>query len=286
MAKKVILVTGSTGNVGKELVPQLLDSGVNVRALTRDSVRRELIDRRADVRVCDLEKAETLSGIMDGVSGVYAITFGSVQLPNLIAAAKEAGVEHVVRQSTIEAGAVPPIGPGKWHREDEKSIEASGLAWTHLRPNMMMSNTIQWWARNIQKQNTVFFPGGKGRVSPVDPHDIAAVAKIVLTEPGHLGHAYDVTGPESLTIADMVNVLSKATGRSIRYVEVPESAAAEPMARMGLGPQVVAGLVESLGAIRSSKFGYVSDTVERLTGHHGRTFEMWARENINAFMAP
>jgi (4-alkanoyl-5-oxo-2,5-dihydrofuran-3-yl)methyl phosphate reductase len=144
-------------------------------------------------------------------------------------------------------------------------------------------NTIPWWAKTIREQGTVSFPGGQGRISPVDPRDIAAVAKVVLTESGHEGHAYDVTGPQLLTIGDMIAILSRALGKPIRYVDIPETTFAEPMAKMGLPSYVVEGLVQTLSAIRTDRFAYVTDTVERLAGRPGRTFETWVRENIKAF---
>jgi uncharacterized protein YbjT (DUF2867 family) len=148
---------------------------------------------------------------------------------------------------------------------------------------MMMVNTIQWWAGSIQAQETVFFPGGEGRVSPVDPVDIAAAACAVLTQDGHEGHAYDVTGPELLTIGDMVDVLSRVLGRPIRYVDVPEASAARWMARSGFSGELTNALVETLGALRASRFAHVADTVERLTGRKPRSFEAWCRENVDAF---
>jgi (4-alkanoyl-5-oxo-2,5-dihydrofuran-3-yl)methyl phosphate reductase len=283
MSEKLILVTAATGHVGSKLIPQLLDSGARVRGLTHSPSKKGLIDERAEVVVGDLDKPDSLKGVMEGVTAVYAVTPATTQLPNLLYAAKEAGAEHIVRQSTLEAGAVPPIGPGKWHRESEKIIEASGLAWTHLRPTMMMVNTPAWWAKSIQEENTVSFPGGEGRISPVDPSDIAAVAKVVLTAPGHEGHAYDVTGPELITTGEMVAILSRVLGKPIRYVDIPETTFAEPMAKMGLPPYVVEGLVQTFSAIRGNRFAYVADTVERLTGRPGRTYEMWVRENVKAF---
>jgi (4-alkanoyl-5-oxo-2,5-dihydrofuran-3-yl)methyl phosphate reductase len=281
--EKLILVTAATGHVGSQLVPQLLDAGRRVRALTHSPTKRGLIDGRAEVVIADLDKPDSLEGALEGVGSVYAVTPATTQLPNLLSAAKRSGVEHVVRQSTLEAGTVPPIGPGKWHRDSEKLIEESGLDWTHLRPTMMMVNTIPWWAASIQKDGAVYFPGGEGRVSPVDPRDIAAVAKVVLTEPGHGGRAYDVTGPELLSIADMTAILSRALGKPIRYVDVPVATYAEPMAKMGLPPHVVAGLVETFSAISEDRFARVADTVQRLTGRPGRTFDAWARENIGTF---
>jgi uncharacterized protein YbjT (DUF2867 family) len=148
---------------------------------------------------------------------------------------------------------------------------------------MMMVNTLQWWAESVRRQRTVFFPGGDGRVSPVDARDIAAVARSVLTQPGHEGRAYDVTGPELLTIGQMVDALSRVLGTPLQYVDVPEQASGEQMTKQGLSPTLVAALVETLGALRSSRFAYVADTVERLTGGRGRTYEAWCRENIDAF---
>src|SRR6266511_3878694 len=247
----MILVTGATGNVGTHLVSRLLAAGQQVRVLVRDPAKVEHLGPDVERAQGDLDQADTLPPAMAGVRVVYLISDTS-QVENVVAAAKEAGVAHIVRQSTIEAGATPPLGPGRWPREAELLIERSGLAWTHLRPTMMMVNTIQWWAGSIAAQGTVFFPGGDGRVSPVDPRDIAAVASAVLTQPAHAGHAYDVTGPQLLTIGEMV-------------------------------PTLAAALVETLGGLRSNRFAYVADTVERRTGHAGRTYEAWCREHVGAF---
>jgi uncharacterized protein YbjT (DUF2867 family) len=125
-----------------------------------------------------------------------------------------------------------------------------------------------------------------GRVSPVDPRDIARVACTVLTQTGHEGRAYDVTGPELLTVAEMVQILSRVLGKPIRYVEVPETTAGRWMAEAGMPPTLVAALVETLGCIRTNRFAYVADTLERLTGHHGRTYEQWCQQHVVAFDTP
>jgi len=189
-----------------------------------------------------------------------------------------------VRQSTIEAGAVPPIGPGRWHRDQEQLIERSGIAWTHIRPTMMMTNTVEWWRESIEAEGKVFFPGGEGRVSPVDSRDIAAVARAVLTGAGHEGRAYDITGPETLTIGEMVESLARALDKPIQYVDVPETSAGEWMIqKAGYSPVLARALVETLGALRSSRFADVADTVQRLTGRKARSYEQWCRENAEAF---
>ena len=281
----MILVTGATGNVGRELVPQLLDAGQKVRVLVRDPAKVEHLGPEVERAHGDLDEPDTLPPALAGVRAVYLIAY-TRQVENVVAAAKRAGVAHLVRQSTVEAGAQPPLGPGTWHREAELVVERSGLAWTHLRPTMMMVNTIQWWAESIRTQGTVIFPGGDGRVSPVDPCDIAAVARVVLTRPGHASRAYEVTGPQLLTIGEMVATLSQVLGKSIGYVDVPEAVAGEWMTKAGMSPKLVAALVETLGSLRTNRFAYVVDTVERLTGDAGRTFEAWCQEHASAFQAP
>lgn len=279
----MILVTGATGNVGRELVPQLLDAGHEVRVLVRDPTRAVGLPARAERVTGDLDEPATLRDAMRGVGSVYLIAFETSQVENVVVAARSAGARHIVRQSTIEAGAVPPLGPGRWHREQELVIERSGLAWTHLRPTMLMVNTIGWWAASIRARDTVVFPGGDGRVSPVDPRDVAAVAAAVLTQPGHDGRAYEVTGPESLTIGEMVAALSRVLGRPIRYVDMPERAVEGWLIEQGASSALAAALVETLGALRASRYAYVADTVEALTGRAGRTFEAWCREHMGAF---
>ncbi|HUB09209.1 MAG TPA: SDR family oxidoreductase [Myxococcales bacterium] len=281
----MILVTGATGTVGSSLIAQLRDGKEPVRALVHSPQKASQIGANVEAVVGDLDAPETLRPAMAGVRAVYAIAFFTRQIENLVDAAKRAGVKLIVRQSTIEAGATPPFGPGKWHREQEEVIERSGLGWVHLRPTLMMTNTIQWWAWTIQNQRTVYFPGGDGRVSPVDPTDVAAVGRAVLTSDAHRGRAYEVTGPESLSIRDMVAILSRVLGGPpIQYVDIPESVAAEHMRKGGASEELAAAMIETLGAIRSSRYAHVADTVARLTGRPGRTFEDWCRAHAAGFI--
>jgi uncharacterized protein YbjT (DUF2867 family) len=215
----MILVSGATGNVGKHLVKQLLDEGTQVRVLVRDAGKIAYLGNSVERAIGDLDKPETLATAMRGIDQLYFVTPVTEQVVNLLKAAKQAGVKHVVKQSTIEADR--SIGPGKWHREQEEHIKSMGFAWTFLRPTMMMVNTIEWWGATIKSQNAVYFPGGKGKVPPVDPRDVAVVARMVLTHPGYEGRVYEVTGPEALTIGEMVQVLAKVLGQCRKSHPVP-----------------------------------------------------------------
>ncbi len=153
-----------------------------------------------------------------------------------------------------------------------------------MRPTMFMTNTIEWWSRSIKEEDKVYFPGGKGRVCPVDPFDVAAVASAVLTSNEHDGRAYDVTGPETLTIAEMTHVISRLIGKPIRYIDVLEDSFAQQLLQRGLSQHLVVALTETFRALRADRFAYVADTVERLTGRKARSFENWCRDNAPAFM--
>jgi uncharacterized protein YbjT (DUF2867 family) len=278
----MILVTGATGNVGKYLVTQLLAKGAPVRILGRDQSKVAHLAGSVECVVGDLDRPETLRPAMQDVDRLYIVTPDTQQVTRLLAAAKEAGVSHVVKQSTIEADRA--LGPGRWHRAQEELIMASGLGWTFLRPTMMMVNTIEWWSATIKSHGTVYFPGGKGKVAPVAAVDVAAVAAAVLIDPqGHNGHIYELTGPESLTIGDMVQTLGAVLGRRLRYVNVPAPLAALWLRRMGLPGYVVTGLVETLGALRRSEYAYVSDAIAQVGAVTPQSYSTWCAANRGAF---
>lgn len=277
----MILVTGATGNVGKELVPHFIKDGVTVRVLVRDE--RKIIEwkNKVEIAIGDLDKLDTLTAAMQGIDQLFFVTPVTAQVENLLRAAKQAGVRHMVKQSTIEADRW--LGPGKWHREQEELIKSMGFDWTILRPTMMMVNTIEWWSATIKTQNAVYFPGGKGKVPPVDPRDIAAVAHAVLTHSGHEGMIYELTGPETFTIGEMVQVLAKVLGKPLRYASIPAFLAAIWLRKFGMSRELVNALMETLRALRKNEYAYITDAIERITGSKPRTFEAWCDENAGSF---
>lgn len=281
----MILITGATGNIGRELIPLLLKSGQSIRVLVRDERKVAQLEACVKRVVGDLDKPETLVPAVEGVEELFLITYETQQDINVIEAAKRAGVQHIVKLSTLEA-TEHKIKVGKWHYEREELIRASGLEWTFLRPGMFMSNTIEWWAETIKGQGSVFFPGGKkGKVAPVDPRDVAAVAALALTQPVHSRKAYELTGSELFTIGEMVQVISHALGKPIQYVDIPPIAAKLFMLKTGMDKVLVNALMEMLASLRKNEGAIIADAVQRVTGHPPRTFEAWCHEHIEAFQA-
>lgn len=281
----MILITGATGNIGKDLIPLLLESGQSIRVLVRDKRKVAHLDAYVEPVVGDLDRPETLAPAVKNVERIFLVTYETQQDINILEAAKRAGVPHIVKLSTLEA-TEHKIKVGKWHYEREELIRASGLAWTFLRPGMFMSNSIEWWSDSIKGQGSVFFPGGKkGKVAPVDPRDVAKVAAVALTQPGHSGQAYELTGSELFTIGDMVQVISYVLGKSIQYVDIPPIAAKLFMLKTGMDKTLVNALMEMLASLRKNEGAIVTDTVQRVTCQPPRTFEAWCREHIQAFQA-
>lgn len=279
----MILVTGATGHVGAELVEQLLDKGEHIRFFTRDAHRAAHLGDRVEVAVGDLDQPDTLDAALEGVDRLFLVTidFGTRQDENAVAAVRRAGVGHIVKLSTFGAGE-PTLQVDQWHHAREQVIRASGLAWTFLRPGQFASNATQW-AREIKEQGTVHYPGGDGKTAPIDPRDIAAVAAVALTGPGHEGQAYQLTGPDLLTVREQVGAIARVLGRPIAYVDIPVSAASDSMRRAGMPADLVDALVEMMEAVRDGHEVERTDTVERITGRPARIFEDWCHAHIAAF---
>ena len=278
----MILVIGATGAIGTQLVRQLIEAGEEVRAMTRNAEKAAKFGGKVEVFVGNLDDENSLIRAMQGVDRFFLITSSTQQDKNALAAAKQAGTCHVVKISTQEAGWTPVEGHGHWHKEREDLIRASGLAWTFLRPTLYMNFALSW-IPGIRAENSIRVAGGDGKLPPIDPWDVAAVAKAALTESGHQNVAYELTGAELLTFGDMAEVLSKVTGRPIRRVEISEAEQGEFFAKMGLPKYTVDGLAETFGLIRRGRFAYLTKDVEKVTGRQPRTFETWARDHIEAF---
>lgn len=146
-----------------------------------------------------------------------------------------------------------------------------------------MSNTLWWFADSVRRQGEVRFPGGEGKTAPIDVLDIAAVAAAALTGQGHEGKDYPLTGPELLSMGDMVEILAKVLGKPLRYIDLAESVLAEGMRKQGMDPTTVDYVIETLSEIRTGGLAHLTDTVERVTGRQARTYEAWCRDHLAAF---
>jgi uncharacterized protein YbjT (DUF2867 family) len=187
----------------------------------------------------------------------------------------------LISSSTVHLG--EKNGIGVIHRQKEELVEESGIPWTFLRPGAFMSNAFQW-VDTIKTQAKVFNPTGDGKLAPISPYDIAAVAALALTSSGHHGKAYDLTGSQLLSTRDQVQILSKAIGKPVECIDLPIEAAVERMKAHGLPEILIQGLRDVWTRTRNGESTFQANEVERLTGRPAQTFETWCREHRSAFL--
>ncbi|OKI09820.1 hydroxylase [Streptomyces sp. CB02923] len=273
--KQQILVTGATGTVGRQVVAELLARGHAVRALTRD-VSRAVFPAGVEAVQGDLSDPDSLIPALEGVTGLHLITFGGAYFapletgPRILELARAAGVRRV---TVLHGGGPSLLEDGV--RADE------GVDWTVVMPVEFMANALEW-APGIVASDEVRAPFVSGLSAMVHEGDIGAVAAVALTEEGHGGQEYVITGPELLTVGDKVAAISAARGRETALVELTEEEAVAQWRAAGHSEEVIGFLVEAYG--NTPEVGRtVVGTVEKVTGRPARTFAQWAAEHADAF---
>lgn len=276
----VILVTGATGNIGRALLTELRahDAGP-LGGLTRDATRAAFPDGVRAVRG-DLARADRLDRAFTGVRSLFLLQ-GLGDEAQIVDAARQAGVEHVVLVSSITVETHPHLPAAQANRAAEGVLENSGMEWTILRPTQFASNTLMW-APSIRVNGTVRAPYPDTGLPTIHPSDIAAVARVALTEPGHRGHTYSLTGPQCLTPRQQVADIGTVVGRDLRFVELSREQAHQDLAPH-LGDQVAEAMLDLMGGDVNEGLTTVRDTVARITGRPAAPFSRWAEDNADAF---
>lgn len=237
----MILITGATGSNGTELVKLLASRGIPVRAMVRSKNGATKIAGLPGVELTigDFDHPATLDQALQGVERAFLLTNSTERAESqqraFVNAGRRAGLRHVVKLSQFAADERSPVRFLRYHAAIERMIVQSGMAYTFLRPNLYMQGLLGF-AGSIKSSGKFFAAAADARVSVVDVRDNAAVAAAALTEPGHEGRTYTLTGPEALTHAEMAAAISDAIGRPVTFVDVPPDAMRDALFGMGMPP--------------------------------------------------
>ncbi len=280
----MILVTGSTGKIGQHLIPALKAKGLPFKALARSSASLEGL-RAQGVATVQGDLAD-LGPALGGAHQLFLLSAGSdfdrLEI-GAIHAAKAAGVKRIVKISAtgVSADAFNPLF--RAHARAERALEDSGIAFTILRPNFFMQNWLSFFAPGIKAGQPVYVNAGEGRLAWIDTRDIAAAAAAALSEPGHDGLVYDLTGPEALSYGDVADRLGKLLGRPVGYVPVPDAAAFQAMQGMGMDAWYAYGMVTLHQGVRRGLAEATTGTLELITGQAPRGIDAFLQEHLADF---
>jgi uncharacterized protein YbjT (DUF2867 family) len=284
----MILITGATGTNGREIVAQLSAKGVRARAMVRKREDGPLLRTRdVELVIGDFAVTSSLDAALADVQQAFLLSPSSADQvareANFIRAAKRAGVRHVVKFSILGAAPDSPSRLMRRHGEVERMLEDSGMAFTLLRPNYFMQNLL-WYIEDIKSQG-VFYASlpETYKHSHVDARDNAAVAVAALTESGHEGRVYHLTGSEALTYREVAEILSQAIGRKVRYDASRENYASF-LKNAGLDAEEVLELDASV-ASGIGDGSAVTDTILEVTGRQPIRFMRFASDYSDAFKA-
>jgi uncharacterized protein YbjT (DUF2867 family) len=275
----MILVTGATGKVGAEVVRALRAAKAPFRAGLRSPGKAQ----GYEAVPFDLDRPETFGPALSGIDELFLLSSGGTEreIP-VVEAAKKAGIKHVVKLSVWNAQ-TDAFAFARHHRSVEKRIEASGLPWTFLRPNGYMQNLSTSLAPVIRAKGTFYFPFDFSH-SIVDTRDLGAVAATILTEADrHRSQAYPLSGPENLSNAQIAEKLSAATGKTIRFVEIPEAAFRGALLESGLPAPYADDYLDLLRYYRTGGGEGVTPDVAKLTGRPATSFDQFARDQAAAW---
>ncbi len=284
----MILVTGSTGKVGQPLVAALKKKGVAFKALARsEAPLKALTALGVETVKGDLGDPTSMKVALQGSDKLFLLSsasrFDRLEI-GAIRAAQDVGVKHVVKLSAGGASADSTNPLLRAHARVERALEDSGLAFTILRPSFFMQNWVAFFSHGIKAGQPVYVNAGEGCLAWIDTRDIADVAAAALTEPGHEGLVYDLTGPEALGFGEVAQRLGQLLGREVAYVPVPDAAAFQAMKGMGMDSWYAYGMVALHQGVRRGLAEATTGTVELITAKVPRTLDAYLKENLGAFM--
>jgi uncharacterized protein YbjT (DUF2867 family) len=287
---RTVLITGATGQVSGALIRALAGaSDLKLRALVRDPSKGAALQQRGiEVAVGDLDEPESLPSAFDGVSDLWLLNAVSPRQPensmNAVWAAKRAGVERVVRMSAIGAAHDAPTRNGRLHALSDAELAASGMMWTVLRPHFFMQNLLMV-AASVAQQGVFYWDMGEGKLGMIDVRDIGDFAARVLMSPPaqHHGKTYTLTGPATISMAEVAAQLGQGIEKPVSYVAVPHEAARQGMLQNGM-PAWVANLLVEYGTAYSENWGnFTTPHIQELLGRPARSVLDFARDHAAAF---
>jgi len=285
----MIVVIGATGTVGSEITRRLLLRGERVRAFTRDPARAAaLASQGAEVIVGDLDRPDTIQA---AVVGADAMLLSTTPGPTMVreqtaalTAAREAGVERVVRISAVGAQPGAAVNLLDWHGRLDAALEASSRSWTIVQSVWFAQNYLMQ-AGSIFGEGAMYGAMGSGKLAPVDVADLAAVAVAALTEGGHDRQTYAVTGPQAGTQQEIAEAIGAGLGRDVRYVDVPAEALTAGLTASGAPRWLAEGLVGLNVAYAGGLGDLVTDVVPSIGGVTPTTMQAFAAAHAAAFEA-
>ncbi|MFI7134477.1 SDR family oxidoreductase [Nonomuraea sp. NPDC050153] len=286
---RTVLITGATGTVSTALIDALEAAEVDLRALVRDeSGAAGLFERGAEVFVGDLDDARSLPPAFEGVQDVWLLTPNGPRAPehsmNAVWAARQAGVERVVRLSVVGAAHDAPNRSGRLHALSDRELERQGMRWTILRPHWFMQNLLNE-AGDIAATGTFSLNLASARIGMIDVRDIAeCAARVLLDDPErHHGETYTLTGPRSLTFDEVAGQLGLALGRPVTYLPIGDDAKRKTLLGYGVPKWIVDMLEEYAQAYACGWGDFTTDTVVDLLGRPPRDIAEFARDHATAF---
>ncbi|WP_324609595.1 NmrA family NAD(P)-binding protein [Streptomyces sp. NRRL S-340] len=280
-----VLVTGATGRIGRAVIDQLLGAGVPVRALTRRPEAAATLPPGVEAVTGDLTVPASLDGALRGAGAVFLLWTAPPATAEAVVERLAAHTRRVVFLSSPHRTPHPffqqPNPMAELHAGIERLIAAAGVESTVIRPGMFASNSSAWWGPAVRTGDVVRWPYGAAETAPVDDRDVAAVVARTLYQDGHAGGDYVLTGPESLSQAEQVEIIGKVLGRPVRFSELsPEEFRARTE---GKAPRPVVDMLLAAWCATLGRPAHVTSAVSDVLGVPPRTFSRWVADHAGAF---
>jgi uncharacterized protein YbjT (DUF2867 family) len=282
----MILITGASGSVGKTVLREAIGKEPKVRAMYRSKEEAAKAPAGCEPVLADFSDKQSLRAAMDGVTSVYLVCSPIPQLveleSNVVDVCKESGVKHVVLNSALGAGDYGKSFPS-WHRKVEDKLKASGMSYTILRPNGFLQNIVAFNAASIRAQGAFYVAMGDAKVSYLDVGDIAVVAVKALQGGAHSGKTYELNGPEAISNQELAKRISKVSGRTVSFVDIPEAAQRDAMLGLGMPDWQVTALLELQQYYKQGGGAKTDGLLKSLLGREPVTLDQYLNANAREF---
>jgi NAD(P)H dehydrogenase (quinone) len=275
----MILITGATGQLGGATLDFILnDRNNNIAVMARDAVKAApLKTKGVEIRIGDYIDYNSLVAAFKGVDILLFVSSASPESSerrqhhiNVINAAKENGVKHVIYTSVLKASDTAKFLPAVEHCHTEQYLQQTGITYPVFR-NTMYAEAVPQLLGNALQTGTWYFPAGISKNNFVSRTDIAEALATVINQPLlHQNKVYEITSDQSYSCSEIVEIVSRVTGRPMTYVTIKLDIMINEMKKSGMPESLIGMIASGIEAIDAGEFGTTDKSLENILGRKPR----------------